>query len=75
MLIILRLTLLNYQKLTHPICVAPTSHLGYFVGYAICKSYYEHATDKAKAIGYMINLDNEQIAELDKFLAASGYMQ
>ncbi|RBL89287.1 hypothetical protein [Chitinophaga flava] len=49
--------------------------LGYFVGYAICKSYYEHATDKAKAIDYIINLDNEQIAELDKFLAASRYMQ
>ncbi|MBC9913843.1 DUF2268 domain-containing putative Zn-dependent protease [Chitinophaga varians] len=49
--------------------------LGYFVGYAICKSYYEHATDKAKAIDYMIKLDNEQLAGLDKFLAASGYMQ
>ncbi|MCW3464418.1 DUF2268 domain-containing putative Zn-dependent protease [Chitinophaga nivalis] len=49
--------------------------LGYFVGYAICKSYYEHATDKAKAIDYMINLDNEQIADLDKFLVDSRYMQ
>lgn len=49
--------------------------LGYFVGYAICKSYYDRATDKAKAIDYIINLDNEQVAELDKFLAASGYMQ
>lgn len=44
--------------------------LGYFVGYAICKSYYEHATDKVKAIDYMINLDNEQMADLDKFLVA-----
>ncbi|MVT07826.1 DUF2268 domain-containing putative Zn-dependent protease [Chitinophaga tropicalis] len=49
--------------------------LGYFVGYAICKSYYVHAADKAKAIDYMINLDNEQIADLDKFLVASRYMQ
>lgn len=49
--------------------------LGYFVGYAICKSYYDHATNKAKAIDYLLNIDNEQIADLDKFLAASGYMQ
>ncbi|WP_343745333.1 DUF2268 domain-containing putative Zn-dependent protease [Chitinophaga sp.] len=49
--------------------------LGYFVGYAICKSYYEHAPDKAKAIDYMLHLDNEQLTELDKFLSDSGYMQ
>lgn len=29
----------------------------------------------AQAIDYMINLDNEQITDLDKFLVASGYMQ
>lgn len=49
--------------------------LGYFVGYRICKSYYDQAKDKAKAIDVIVNIDNEKLADLDKFLAASGYMQ
>ncbi|MBC9930521.1 DUF2268 domain-containing putative Zn-dependent protease [Chitinophaga qingshengii] len=49
--------------------------LGYFVGYVICKSYYDHAKDKAKAIDAIVNIDNEKLADLDKFLAASGYME
>lgn len=47
--------------------------LGYFVGYSICKSYYEHAHDKKKAIHDIISLDLEDLNNLDRFLAASGY--
>jgi hypothetical protein len=31
--------------------------LGYFVGYAICKKYYDQATDKSRAVKEMIELD------------------
>jgi hypothetical protein len=46
--------------------------LGYFVGYQICKRYYEKATDKKKALAYMIELDLTDDNAM-KFLAASGY--
>jgi len=50
-----------------------TADLGYFMGYAVCKSYYEHAHDKSKAIHDIITLDLEDTAGLDRFLAASKY--
>ncbi|WP_018620395.1 hypothetical protein [Spirosoma luteum] len=46
--------------------------LGYFVGYQICKRYYEKARDKKKALAYMIGLDLTD-KNSEKFLAASGY--
>ena len=46
--------------------------LGYFVGYQICKHYYQEATDKLAAIRYMIEL-NLTDENAKRFLAASGY--
>lgn len=46
--------------------------LGYFVGYQICKDYYEKAKDKQQAIRYMIELDLTD-ANAKSFLLASGY--
>jgi hypothetical protein len=46
--------------------------LGYFVGYQICKRYYQKASDKKKALTYMVELDlTDEAAK--KFLAESGY--
>lgn len=42
--------------------------LGYYVGYRIAKSYYDHAADKAKAVRDMAN-----IRDFPAFLRASGY--
>lgn len=48
------------------------SDLGYFVGHMICKSYYQKARNKKKALDYMLNLnltdENSKI-----FLAKSKY--
>lgn len=46
--------------------------LGYFVGYQICKSYYEKSKDKKKALAYMLEL-NLTDENAQKFLANSGY--
>jgi hypothetical protein len=46
--------------------------LGYFVGYQICKSYYQRAKDKKKALAYMIEL-NLTDENARTFLLASGY--
>jgi hypothetical protein len=47
--------------------------LGYFVGYAICKSYYEYATDKKTAIKEMISINLENKKQLRQFLENSKY--
>lgn len=47
--------------------------LGYFMGYAICRSYYNKATNKKKAIAEIIELDYGDIAEIKVFLEKSGY--
>ncbi len=47
--------------------------LGYFVGHAICKKYYELATDKKAAIAAMIELDYNNEKELVRFVSASHY--
>lgn len=46
--------------------------LGYFIGYEICRSYYENAKNKKKAIVEIIELkyDPQSVAE---FLAKSGF--
>ena len=48
------------------------SDLGYFVGYQICKRYYQKAKDKTAAIRYMLEL-NLTDANAKSFLLASGY--
>ncbi|MBV8252378.1 MAG: hypothetical protein JO154_07195 [Chitinophaga sp.] len=47
--------------------------LGYFMGYTICKSYYQHAKDKKKAIKDIITLDYSNQAAILKFLEDSKY--
>ena len=42
--------------------------LGYFIGYEICKSYYQQAKDKQKAIQEIIEIENAEL-----FLEKSGY--
>lgn len=50
-----------------------TRDMGYYVGYAICESYYTKATDKKAAIKTMIELDYDNEAALLKFAEESGY--
>lgn len=47
--------------------------LGYYVGYAICKSYYDRAKDKKKAIKEMIELDYLNEKEVYRFIDDSNY--
>lgn len=42
--------------------------LGYWMGYKICKAYYEKAADKSQAISDILNIKNAS-----QFLEASGY--
>lgn len=44
--------------------------LGYFIGYRICESYYNRATDKKQAIQDIIMMVNAQ-----EFLLQSGYLE
>ena len=44
--------------------------LGYWAGYRIAKSYYEHAVDKKQAIDDLLDVDNDHAAA---FLARSGW--
>ena len=42
--------------------------LGYFIGHQICKSYYNNATDKKKAIAFLLTEnDFEKILKLSKY--------
>jgi hypothetical protein len=47
--------------------------LGYYVGYAICKNYYDKAKDKAAAIKDMIELDYNDETALMAFVDKSQY--
>jgi len=47
--------------------------LGYFVGYAICKKYYELSTNKMLAVKEMIELDYNSESELIKFVENTKY--
>lgn len=47
--------------------------LGYFMGYAICQSYYHRAKDKQAAINQIIQLNYADGAAVKKFLEESGY--
>ncbi|SDI16897.1 gliding motility protein GldB-related protein [Chryseobacterium jejuense] len=48
--------------------------LAYFVGYAICKSYYEQAVDKKEALNEIINI-NYSKNEHHAFFKKAGYMK
>jgi hypothetical protein len=58
--------LFNSDKSEHP-------DLGYYIGYAICKSYYDNTTDKKKAIRDIIELDYSSRMAVSAFLDQSGY--
>ncbi len=47
--------------------------LGYYVGYAICKSYYEQSKDKKKAIKEMIELDYLDEKKVYQFIDDAKY--
>jgi hypothetical protein len=47
--------------------------LGYFMGYAICKSYYRHMKNKQLAIKHIIELDYANLPAIKRFLAESKY--
>ena len=47
--------------------------LGYFMGYTICKSYYNNATDKKKAIKDIIELNYLDSTAVENFLKGSNY--
>lgn len=52
---------------------AAVSDLGYYIGYALCKSYYASATDKQAAVRAILNLPLEDTDALDAFVRQSGY--
>ena len=47
--------------------------LGYFMGYSICKTFYNNATDKKKAIKEIIELDYSDSTTAENFLKRSNY--
>ncbi|WP_316741085.1 DUF2268 domain-containing putative Zn-dependent protease [Pedobacter antarcticus] len=47
--------------------------LGYYIGYAICESYYEKSTDKRKAIKEMIELNYNDEDSISHFIDQSRY--
>lgn len=49
--------------------------LGYYVGYEICKKYYQNAKDKNLAISEMITLDYNNPSALHHFVDRSGYFE
>lgn len=49
------------------------SDLGYFVGYQICKAYFEQVADKAQAINTLISLDLSSNEAIRSFVLRSGY--
>lgn len=52
---------------------AKVADLGYYMGYAICKSYYQQAKDKKKAIKEIIELNYDEPAMVVAFLRRSNY--
>jgi hypothetical protein len=58
--------LYNGEKSEHP-------DLGYFMGYTICRAYYNRATDKQQAIKDIIELDYTSKDSVSTFLDKSSY--
>lgn len=51
----------------------PVRDPGYFVGYKICKAYYDNATDKQQAVRDIVELDYADEPTVERFLKASKY--
>lgn len=49
--------------------------LGYYMGYAICKTYYNQAKDKKAAIKTLIELDYGDDAVVENFLGQTNYFK
>ncbi|RZK93190.1 MAG: hypothetical protein EOO98_00395 [Pedobacter sp.] len=49
--------------------------LGYYMGYAICKHYYQQAKDKKAVVKELIELDYSNDETIEKFLAKTGYFK
>lgn len=49
--------MLSFDNLKH---IDRPSDLGYWVGYQICKAFFDQATDKKKAVYDMLNIRNYQ---------------
>lgn len=49
------------------------SDMGYYIGYEICKAYYNNNPDKTKAIKDIIELNYSSENALEKFLEKSGF--
>lgn len=47
--------------------------VGYFMGYSICKSFYEKAENKKIAIKEIIELDHANLSQVVEFTNSSGY--
>jgi len=52
---------------------AEVADLGYFMGYSICKSYYNQAKDKKQAIKNIIELNYADSNAVEAFLTVSKY--
>jgi len=53
----------------------PARDLGYFIGYAICKSYYNSSKNKSQAIKAIIDLDYTNQDTIITFLKKSNYQK
>lgn len=51
----------------------PAPDLGYFIGYKICKAYYNKAADKQEAIKEIIELDYADALAVQAFAKAAGW--
>jgi len=51
----------------------PAPDLGYFVGYQICKAYYDQASDKKDAIKRLIEINYADAQAVDDFYKRTGY--
>ena len=49
--------------------------LGYFMGYAISKSYYDNAPDKKEAVKAIMELDHADSIQIVEFVNASSYFE
>lgn len=49
--------------------------LGYYMGYVICKTYYQQAKDKNAVVKEMIELDYANDETVEKFLLKTGYFK
>lgn len=53
--------------------VAEKADMGYYVGYEICKGYYNKAKNKKQALKDLMQIDLSNEADAEKILSGSGY--